>query len=368
MLNGQLNGALVGNGLRTGNALYERQRPVISVIWNSEEDFRGGDCRDSIIQNGADIWQRGNCHGRAVSITPFVGHEEDTVTGGPNGRVVMALIEQALLHGAGFGGQSHPEETTLRVEKTSQTGKECGIGDGQRAGQIFEIYVHTGVSPQKNRLQDLTDELFLNSRICQDEFATVGVELPCFGQCGKMHDGESASLPCGRQQGVIGQGDQIAGMGDSVCEWGQIGLIRQLFGQELFPNEWVGIAVGNDRSKGRFEIGDDKRFAGSQSFPAAQKPVSPPEITDRDAIAGRNGSQCFAGENGMHLLGEANHQCLSYGQCTVVGDAVIRCQTDWIHSIIGGNGINGVAGVDNMNRHTRSPLPLILWCKMVKNV
>ena len=89
----------------------------------------------------------------------------------------MALIEQALLRGAGFGSQSCPEKSALSMEKTAQAGKECGVGCRQRPGQILEIHIYTGVSPLKDCLQDLLNQLFLNCRIRQDKLSSVGVKL-----------------------------------------------------------------------------------------------------------------------------------------------------------------------------------------------
>lgn len=72
VLDRQLDGPLVGDGLGPGDALDEGQRPVVAVVGDAQEDFFRWDLGYGVVQHRPDVGQRRNCHGRAVCIAPFI--------------------------------------------------------------------------------------------------------------------------------------------------------------------------------------------------------------------------------------------------------------------------------------------------------
>ena len=244
VLNRQLDGPLVGNGLGAGSSLNERQGPVVSVVGDSEEDFFRRDLGNGIVQNSAHIRKWGNGHRRTVCISPLVGHQEDTVRSGADGGVIMALIQKASLYGTGFRRQSSPEKSPLGVEQAAEAGKKGSIGGGQGAGKILEIHINAGVAPLKDGLNHLVDHTVLNRRVGQDQFTAAGVELAGFCQSGDVHDRAGAVGTSGGEQGVILQRQQATGGGDAIGEGCQISEIGELFIQKGGTNEGVGVSVG----------------------------------------------------------------------------------------------------------------------------
>ena len=72
VLDRQLDGPLVGNGLGPGDALDEGQGPVVAVVGHAQHDLFRGNLRDGVVQHRPDVGQRRHRHGRAVCIAPFI--------------------------------------------------------------------------------------------------------------------------------------------------------------------------------------------------------------------------------------------------------------------------------------------------------
>ena len=72
VLDRQLNGPLVGDGLGPGDALDKGQRPVVAVVGHAQKDLLRWDLRHGVVQHRPDVGQRRHRHGRAVCIAPFI--------------------------------------------------------------------------------------------------------------------------------------------------------------------------------------------------------------------------------------------------------------------------------------------------------
>lgn len=72
VLDSQLNGPLVGDGLRPGLPLDIGKGPVVAVVGHSQENFFRRDFGDSIVQHRPDVWEGGYRHGGAVGVSPLI--------------------------------------------------------------------------------------------------------------------------------------------------------------------------------------------------------------------------------------------------------------------------------------------------------
>ena len=70
---GEICGVDVGNEL-CRRALPPGEGPVVAVIGHAHHDFSRRDLRDGVVQHTAHLIDGGYRHGRAVHVTPFVGH------------------------------------------------------------------------------------------------------------------------------------------------------------------------------------------------------------------------------------------------------------------------------------------------------
>ena len=69
VLDRQLDGPLVGDGLGPGDALDEGQGPVLAVVGDAQENFLREDLCHGVVQHCPDVGQRRHRHGRAVCIS-----------------------------------------------------------------------------------------------------------------------------------------------------------------------------------------------------------------------------------------------------------------------------------------------------------
>lgn len=72
VLDGQLDGPLVGDGGSPGDALDKGQGPVVAVVGEAQEDFGRRDLGDSVIQHRPDIGEGRHRHGRPGGIAPLI--------------------------------------------------------------------------------------------------------------------------------------------------------------------------------------------------------------------------------------------------------------------------------------------------------
>ena len=364
VLDGQLDGPLVGDGGRPGNALNKGQGPVIAVVGEAQKDLLRRDLRHRVVQHGPHIWQGGHRHGRTRGVAPLIGHQEHAVYSGTHGGVVVALVQEPCLSGGGLGRQGGPEEESLRVEKPPQPGQEGGIGRRQLAGEELEVHVQAGVAPAAERLLDLSDQAVLHGGIRQHQSGPLGVELTGLCQGGKVHHRPDAPLPRGGEQCIILQLEQVAFGGDAVGEGRQVGEIGELRIQQGLVDVGIGVTVEGGGGRGGAEIGDHQDLSGPKRSLAAEGPVVLPETADRGAVGFRDGGQGLSGPDGVDLAGKADHKGLPHRQGTAGGHGVVRGQAGGVDAVGCCDGADGLAGLDHMDRHAGHHLRKSLFGKV----
>ena len=155
MFNGQLDGPLIGDGGRPGDALDKGQGPVVAVVGKAQEDLLRRDLRHGVVQHGPDVGQGGYRHGRSCGVAPLIGHQKHAVHSGTHSGIVVPLVQKSRLPGGGLGGQSGPEKEALGVQEPPQAGEKGGVGRRQLAGEKFKVHIQPGVATAAECLLDL---------------------------------------------------------------------------------------------------------------------------------------------------------------------------------------------------------------------
>lgn len=70
--NGNLDSLYIADGCGLGGALYEGQRPVVSIVGDAQMDFGGRDFRQGIFHDLPDFVERSYGHGRAVRVSAYM--------------------------------------------------------------------------------------------------------------------------------------------------------------------------------------------------------------------------------------------------------------------------------------------------------
>ena len=171
-----------------------------------------------------------------------------------------------------------------------------------------------------------------------------------------MHHRPGAVGLGGGEHGAVVQRQQTALGGDAIGEGCHVGEIGQLGLQQPRLDEGIGVAVEGRGADLLVKVRDCQKLARRQGVSPAQGPVVLPEGAGVGAVGRSDGAERLPGLDGMDLPGKAYHQGLSHGQGAVGGDVVGRAQLGGIHPVLGGNGVQGLPGPHNMDRHGISPL------------
>lgn len=285
-----------------------------------------------------------------------IGHQQHAVHSGADGGVVMGLVQQPLLGGGRLGRQGRPQKQPPGPQHPVKPVQKGGVGRRQISGQVLKIHVQPHVAPVLNGLKDLGDQPLLHGVIRQHHGPPLRVEPAGLRQGGKVHHRAGAVGPGGGEHGAVVQGQQAALGIDAVGKGGHIGEIGQLGLQQPRVDEGIGVAIEGGGSDLLIKIGDCQKLSRRQGVSSAQGPVVLPEGAGVGAVGRGDGAERLSRPDRVDLPGKPHHQGLSHRQGSTGGDVVSRAQLGGVHPVLGGDGVQGLPGPHNMDRHGISPL------------
>ena len=196
-------GGLVPDGLRPRRPRRERQRPVISIVREPQQNLSRLHLRQRKLHHPPHRPNRRHRHRRAIGVAPFISHQQNCVAGGGDSGVVVALVEGAGLIGGGFGRKGGNERQAVGRKQPVQTREELRVCLCQLPAQIFKVHVQAHIALFLHLLQHRLGKRLLKRFASQhDRRLRSGKGSGC-RQRRQVQKRPHAVLPCQRKQPLV---------------------------------------------------------------------------------------------------------------------------------------------------------------------
>lgn len=134
-----------------------------------------------------------------------IGHQQELIGGLAQGGVVVALIQETLLVGAGLGGQSYDDGIAQRAQLSPQAADEGGVGPGILGKNELEVHIQSRVAPLTELSLDIGHQPILHRHVVQNQTGQLIGKAALLSECGQVHQRSHIHLLGGGDDGLVVQ-------------------------------------------------------------------------------------------------------------------------------------------------------------------
>ncbi len=244
-LYGDTHSLLVADGSRPRRTLNKRQRPIIAVIRDPQIDLGRLDAGDCILHHLPHFVDRRHCHGRTISVAPFVGHEQNTVSRLSQQPVVLSLIEKTGLGIRSLGRQSHRHMIAVWGKKVPDIRHKIGERKPVLRPNVFKVDIHSLKVLLLNGGQQIRKQVVFGCRIIHHGRDQSVIEITVRPERRQRKNRPHTRLQrsTDHESIVRRRHDQFSLRGKSVRKNRERRKIQKRFIQNALLNKRIGIAV-----------------------------------------------------------------------------------------------------------------------------
>ena len=250
MIDGKPDRFLLVDGPRPGNAPLIGQRPVVTVIGDSQADLFRRDFREGVFHHTPHHIEGRYGHGRTVGITPFVSHQHRPVGCCAQQTVIHALIEKPRLVSGGLGRQGHGYRISQQIHYLRSAGYKLGKFLPVFCPDVFKINIQALIPLFLHHPAKLQDQVSLDCPVLHHRRHQIVIKPAVSSQwCQDQHRPHSRRKRRLNQRTVIGhRRDQVALCGKTVGKYIKRRQPLERLTQHLPVDERIGVTTDIERN------------------------------------------------------------------------------------------------------------------------
>ena len=266
VLHSDVDGAHIGNH---GGGGVGADNPVIAVVGNSQADLFRWYFRQGVLYYTSDHIDRGHGHGRALAVSPLIGHQHGTVGRRTQKGVINSLIQKSPLFSRGLGSQGHGNRIPEQVHDPGGQAHKCGKALPVICQHVFKINVQAAKPLILHGPAQLPYDPLLQFMAAHQGRYQIIIKMPVFPQGGQCQDGTRPPLlrPLYHPRIIAHGRDHFPFQGKAIGKHLQPIQVGQGFLQHLLIDERVRISAGIEQfpSLHRIAVRNIKSLANGQA-------------------------------------------------------------------------------------------------------